>query len=308
MAKLAPPSAKKSTILPNLFASQPQTALPGSNKPAFPTGSASRPVPPGTSITVSVLLRRKFPLNTETIGEKRLTRAQYRAQHGTDPAALKALLAFAKAYALTPAHDPARRIVTLTGTASQLQTAFGVTLTLQTAPDGNLYRVRAGDIHLPESLQGQVEAVLGLDDRPQAGAHFRIAHSVTPGGTNPAVTSSSFTPPQIAGLYQFPANASAAGQTIGLIELGGGYRTADLSAYFKTLGLAAPKVVAVSIDGGKNSPSTADGADGEVMLDIEVAASVAPAQTSPSTSPPTPTRASSTPSPPPSTTPPTSPA
>ena len=138
------------------------------------------------------------------------------------------------------------------------------------------YRVREGAIYIPQSLEGLVEAVLGLDNRPQAAAHFRIARSVTSNSTNSAAAGSSFTPPQIAQLYQFPANASAAGQTIGLIELGGGYRTADLTAYFKSLGLTAPTVVAVPVDGGKNAPSTADGADGEVMLDIEVAASVAP--------------------------------
>src|ERR1019366_3063033 len=41
-------------------------------------------------------------------------------------------------------------------------------------------------------------------------------------------------------------------------------------------GLASPGIAAVSIDGGKNQPSSASSADGEVMLDIEVAASVAP--------------------------------
>jgi kumamolisin len=80
----------------------------------------------------------------------------------------------------------------------------------------------------------------------------------------------------VAQLYQFPQGATAAGQTIGIIELGGGYRTADLTAYFKGLGQKAPKVTAVSVDNGKNSPSNANGADGEVMLDIEVSASVAP--------------------------------
>ena len=57
--------------------------------------------------------------------------------------------------------------------------------------------------------------------------------------------------------------------------MGGGYRQADLTAYFNTLNLAAPAITAVSVDGGTNSPSTASGADGEVMLDIEVAGSVA---------------------------------
>jgi len=42
------------------------------------------------------------------------------------------------------------------------------------------------------------------------------------------------------------------------------------------LNITKPSVKAVAVDGGKNSPSTADGADGEVMLDIEVAGSVAP--------------------------------
>jgi kumamolisin len=86
----------------------------------------------------------------------------------------------------------------------------------------------------------------------------------------------SYTPPQVAEAYQFPAGASGAGQTIGIIELGGGYRQADLTAYFKTLGLAAPGIGAVLVDGGKNAPTNANSADGEVMLDIEVAASVAP--------------------------------
>ncbi len=81
---------------------------------------------------------------------------------------------------------------------------------------------------------------------------------------------------QVGQLYQFPQGATAKGQTIGIIELGGGYRTADLTAYFKGLGQTAPKVIAVSVDKGKNSPGNASGADGEVMLDIEVSAAVAP--------------------------------
>ena len=44
----------------------------------------------------------------------------------------------------------------------------------------------------------------------------------------------------------------------------------------KDLGQKAPKVTAVSVDKGKNSPGNANGADGEVMLDIEVSAAVAP--------------------------------
>jgi len=59
--------------------------------------------------------------------------------------------------------------------------------------------------------------------------------------------------------------------------LGGGFRPADLSAYFSGLGLASPAVTAVSVDHGTNSPTgDANGPDGEVMLDIEVVGSIAP--------------------------------
>jgi kumamolisin len=80
----------------------------------------------------------------------------------------------------------------------------------------------------------------------------------------------------VANLYDFPAGLDGSGQCIAIIELGGGYRTADLDAYFKGLGLTTPKVTAVLVDGGKNSPSLPWSADAEVMLDIEIAGAVAP--------------------------------
>ncbi len=255
----------------------PTAVLPGSNKPAFPGEAAPKPISLSANITISVLLRRKTPLAANTLGEQRLTRTQYRQAHGTDPAALKALLAFAKQFSLSAQHDPSRRIVQLTGTINNLQKAFGVTLTHQVAEGGNTYRVREGDIHLPEPLIGQVEAVLGLDNRPQAKPHFRVAKPVPEGDVvHPRATNTSFTPVQVAQLYGLPAGSSGAGQTIALIELGGGYKQADITAYFKALGVTAPKVTAVSVDKGKNKPDGVNGADGEVMLDIEVAAAVAP--------------------------------
>jgi kumamolisin len=80
----------------------------------------------------------------------------------------------------------------------------------------------------------------------------------------------------VAEVYQWPANATGAGQTIGIIELSGGYREADLKAYFKTLGIQAPAIRAVNVDKAKNAPTTPSSSDSEVMLDSEVAASVAP--------------------------------
>jgi kumamolisin len=252
------------------LASQPRVVLPGSEKAPLSSATDEKPVRPASVITVSVIVKRKSPLNLKRLGKDRLTRTQYRQKHAADPAAVKVVRAFAKEFSLTVDKDtpkPEQRNVKLTGTVAAMQKAFGVSLT-QKVLGGGTYRVREGSIHLPPEVAGAVEAVLGLDNRPQAQPHFRAVSAAAANG--------SFTPVQVGELYQFPKGASGAGQTIGIIELGGGYRTADIKAYFKGLGLPAPKVTTVSVDKGKNTPGNANGADGEVMLDIEVAASVAP--------------------------------
>jgi kumamolisin len=294
-------TAKKKSTPP--LSTSPRTVLPGSEKAPFAPdaqvqAAIEKPVPSGTKITISVIVKRKAPLKAANrTGKERLTHEQYRQRHGADPDAVRLVRAFAKEYGLTVAPDtpgPERRTIKLAGTVAAMQKAFGVTL-VQKNVDGTTYRVREGSITLPSALVGPVEAVLGLDNRPQAVPHFRIfgqtgdvmAKQAQAGGfakphfgnavqSHTATANISYTPPQVAALYQFPPNASAAGQTIGIIELGGGYKTADLTTYFKSIGQKAPAVSAVLIDGAKNAPTNANSADGEVMLDIEVAASVAP--------------------------------
>ena len=267
------------------FSAQPRVVLPGSEKPPLDAAAAKTARAAGT-LTVSVIVRRKKPLATTRTGPARITRTQFRANHAADPAAVRLVKAFTREAGLkvvegTP--KPGERTIKLKATVAAMQKAFGVTLAAKVL-DGQTYRVREGSILLPQALIGVVEAVLGLDNRPQARPHFRVSGALTnaqAGGTkgfaraHAAAAATSYTPVQVAQLYQFPAAATAAGQTIGIIELGGGYKTADLTTYFKGLGLTAPKVTAVSVDGGKNTPSTASGADGEVMLDIEVSAAVA---------------------------------
>ena len=247
------------------FASQKRVTLRGSERQPFPgaIAAAERKAAAGR-IRVSVIVKPKAPVDPIA----RMTRAQFAARHGANPESVKLVKAFAKEFALTvdPGMRPAHCAMHLSGTVAAMQKAFGVTLT-QHVSDAGKFRLREGAITLPEELQGHIVAVLGLDNRPQAKPHFRVAV--------PHADNVSYTPVQVAALYGFPSAAKATGQTIGLIELGGGYRAADITAYFKTLGLPAPNVTAVSVDSGKNTPGNANGADGEVMLDIEVAASVA---------------------------------
>ena len=132
-------------------------------------------------------------------------------------------------------------------------------------------------MQIPESLARIVQGVFGLDNRPQLHPHFRVLGNGTAGVSQPRAGNSSFSPPQIAQLYNFPTDLDGRGQCIGIIELGGGYRATDLTHYFSRLGLPKPKTTSRSIDGGHNHPDgNPNGPDGEVMLDIEVAGAVAP--------------------------------
>src|ERR1700737_4580360 len=271
------------------FVTQSRTVLSGSEKRPVAQPGEKRPAASGEHLTVSVIVRRKKPLAPAHVsGKQRLSRARFNADHAADPAAVGLVKRFAKEFGLkveagTPA--PGRRTIKLTGTVANMQRAFGVSLSNMTI-DGKTYRVRDGSIYLPAELQGYVVGVLGLDNRPQAIPHFRVlgeqgaavAEAAQAGGfARPhAASNSSFTPVQVGQLYQFPQGVTASNQTIGIIELGGGFRQADITAYFKSLGQKPPKVIAVPVGTGKNSPSNANSADGEVMLDIEVAGALAP--------------------------------
>ncbi|HEX6520408.1 MAG TPA: S53 family peptidase [Streptosporangiaceae bacterium] len=164
---------------------------------------------------------------------------------------------------ITSVHAPSRR-VKVAGTIGQLSQAFGTSVRMVRSDDVT-HRYREGALYLPQSLDGVVEAVLGLDDRPQARPHFRAA-AAAPAG--------SFTPAQVASVYQFPSGTDGTGQTVALVELGGGFSQSDLSSYFSGLGLPTPSVTAVSVDGASNAPGS--GADLEVALDIDVVGAAAP--------------------------------
>jgi len=113
-----------------------------------------------------------------------------------------------------------------------------------------------------------------------------ITVTPTPGSSGPAAPTTTsgkpapdqpFTPARLVSLYNFPSGLTGSGQTIGMIELGGGYEPTKLADYFRKVGKPMPNITWVGVDGGKNSPTTPEGADGEVQMNIEVAGTVAPA-------------------------------
>jgi kumamolisin len=257
--------------------------VPGSERKAVRGARLIHNAHPDQTIEVSILLRPKSEAKHKELksalekgGFKPMSRAEFEATHGADPADLDKIKKFAQEFGLKVQEtgtELARRTVMLSGTVSSLEKAFNVELKEYSHPKGN-FRGRTGAISVPAEYADIVKGVFGLDNRRQAEPHFRRLQ--TSGGPKAHAAADSNDPNEVAEIYNFPAG-DGAGQCIGIIELGGGFRLDDLSTYFASLKINLPQVISLSVDGGSNSPSNPNSADAEVMLDIEVAGAISPA-------------------------------
>ena len=244
--------------------------VPGSARDRPASAGPGTAVPPGVHAEITVLLRRRRP--PPRVRGRRpapLSIEELEARHGASPEDVAAVEHFARAHDLTVgAVDPGRRTVVLSGTVANLGRAFSTELRIHDTPAGR-FRMRTGPLFVPAGLAGVVEGVFGLDDRPAATPKVRYpsARALT-----------AYTPIQVGAAYGFPAGLDGQGECIALIELGGGFRAAELDAYFSSLKITPPPAVtAVGVDGGGNAPTgDPQGPDGEVVLDIEVAGALAP--------------------------------
>ncbi|GBQ88665.1 peptidase S53 propeptide [Acetobacter nitrogenifigens DSM 23921 = NBRC 105050] len=243
-------------------------------------------VPQDRTIHLTIVLKPSTPIDPTAAP---LSREEFAARHGASSDAISRVEAYARAHGMTvDLADAAQHVVRVSGTVKQACAAF--------RPEKlGLYRfagraepamAREGSLTLPPELSDDVVAVMGFDERPVARAHFRrllaSGGNATTQGTSmvsaAARSTSSWSPVDVAKHYGFPTDVTGKGQTIGLIELGGGYQASQMAAYFKTLGVGRTgTLTAVSVDRASNAPDNdPSGADGEVQLDIEVAGSVAP--------------------------------
>jgi len=255
--------------------------LVGSERASVPGARVSGKLNPDERLQVTVVIRpRPYPEKVSRVRELGArppnersypTREEFDAAYGATDEDLAKVEAFARDNTLDVVEaSRAKRAVVLSGTVAQFSRAFQVKLARYKHPKRGVFRGRKGPIYLPEELSTVVLAVLGLDNRLQTKSHFRLRKKRAPGSTT-------FTPPQVAQLYGFPGGLDGTGQSVAIIELGGGFKAADLKTYFSGLHVPLPSVLSISVDGATNSPTgSANGPDGEVMLDIEVVGSIAP--------------------------------
>jgi len=223
-----------------------------------------------------------------------LSQAEYAERFGSEQSSLDKLTQFAQDNSLTiKSHDLTSGRVEMTGSAGDMQKAFGVRLQEFEHPSGATFRGRQGMISVPTSLAHELDGVYGLDDRVQA--HSRIARlsdadiaaaalpegavsdEAAAGGKGKTPRKTvSYNPNEVADIYQFPKGYTGKGVTVAVPELGGGFDPQDNAVYFKNIGIRNPDVDVVTIDGAKNIPDGANGASGEVHLDSQVIGAVAP--------------------------------
>ena len=236
--------------------------VPGSARTAY--GPAGDRLPEDEPIEATLVLRRRTGGEPPT--DARLSPEDLAERYGASPDDVALVSrSLADQGIDVVSSEPASRRLRISGTVRSVERFFDTSLVRPR--DGSHARMRTGEIAVPRELDGVVTAVLGLDTRQQASTRHLVA--------DPKATRTSYSPVDLAAVYEMPATTGK-GQTIAIIELGGGFAQSDLDAYFKNLGLTPPRVEAVPVDGADNNPGQdPQGADGEVLLDIEVAGGIA---------------------------------
>ncbi|WP_329457514.1 S53 family peptidase [Streptomyces sp. NBC_01497] len=268
----------------------PSVPLPGGSRDDLPKDTG--PVAPaaGDQAGFTVVLRRRAALPRDLVhGTGTVGREELAARFGADPADVEEVRRTVEDAGLTvtDVHEGSRRM-TVSGPAGPAGPAGPVGALLGGEPPavpgtgrgaGTAgQRARTGELSGQATLADRVVAVLGTGDRPHGRPLLRRLTEGThrPGTPRGDAAAISYTPPQLAEAYGFPAGTDGRGRIAALVEFGGGYDEAELGTYFRELGLRPPAVRSVSVAGAVNSPGTDEDADGEVQLDIEVLGALAP--------------------------------
>jgi kumamolisin len=251
-------------------------ALPNSTHPVPPGSKALRRTNANHWIELTLGVRRRVDLpdlsaldGVAPDQRRYMTRDEMTAQHGSDPAAVDAITQWAGQHDLVVSNNqPISARLGVGGTVENLSEAFGVDLFDFENPELGEFHARTGPVHVPPELVGLITGVFGFNNH-RILKRTRLA--MTNGGADMASKARPwFVPTELGQIYNFPA-VDASGQTIGLLEFGGGVETADVAAYFAKIGQPVPSVKVIAVDGVSTDPAADPDSTGEVMLDVDVA-------------------------------------
>lgn len=245
-----------------------------------PEGQKIGPTDPNKEINATIIVKSKASdqemdqtiWQIATHKRKPLSDAEFNARFAADPSAMKRVMKFAADNGLKveeAAPDSGR--VMLKGTVKNFNEAFKVQLDDFKSPLG-FTRERNGTISVPKNIAPDIQGVFGLESKPLA--HSNAIRLQNEPGFHPHGSFSGYMPNDVAKAYQFPEESKGAGQSIAIVEFGGGLDLADNATYYKDHHLKVPDISIVGVDGAKSK--LGETADDEVALDSQVIGAVAP--------------------------------
>jgi kumamolisin len=187
------------------------------------------------------------PIESQPSGRtKFLSHTELQQAHGAVAHSVETVTEFANRHKLSLVEIAAnRRSIRLSGKAAIIERAFKTKLEQFHHKEGTFF-APSQPLDLPDEWNGIVEVVLGLHNVPRAHPRRRSSLCCLEPST------------QLHGLanaYQFPKSLDGTGQTIGLIELGGGFYPEDIEEFCRRLGIRAPKITVVQVGSAGNQPA-----------------------------------------------------
>jgi kumamolisin len=169
----------------------------------------------------------------------------------------------------------AQSVVKVTGSVGTFNRIFKIILKNVT-DENRTYMISDVAPAIPVEMLGMIENVLGFDESFTAVNHAVHVDSLENKIASPLFTNAPVTPIQMAKAYKVPAG-DGNGVCIAILEFTysgyvTGYNSADVTRSFSRIGLEAPTIVNISVNGATVSSTS----DGESMLDIYCAGGIAP--------------------------------
>jgi hypothetical protein len=283
--------------------------------PALPSGSkVIGSTDPNTPVSVDVSLKPRdqagldaFITDASTPGSPNyrhyLSPGEFGPRFGPTDATVAAVRSWLSSAGLqVGATESGGLLIPVSGTASQMEQAFGTSLVAARLPSGRVARNNTRGPVVPAALAGALQGVIGLSTVVQP--HAQIKTTASPntsppsagGGPSPSVTPKAstgvtahqvpaacaaasalhpagYTADQLANAYGFSTlygqGRTGSGLRVGIYELEP-YTPSDIATYQNCFGTSV-SVQNVPVDGGATGPQ-----GGEAALDIEEMASMAP--------------------------------
>ncbi len=223
-----------------------------------------------------------------------LTPDQFGAQFGPTRAQYNMLVSYLQSKGLTVTQTfPSRTYLSVSGTAGQIDSAFGIALKQFRDPAGRVFHAPDTEVRVPLLVAGLISAVTGLDDanpptpmlhqdRRRALSQIKalvpladegpLVQTPPEQGTGPQ---GGFAPADLRTAYGLNGTKlDGTGQTIAIIEYATNYNIKDALRYENQFKLGRPAITIVPVDGG----TAVYGADrpAETDLDIDCQLSMAP--------------------------------